>query len=220
MGQKVLTLPLIVLFFGIVLAFNDDDYYDEDDELYLDDRDSGYGGDSGGGGINPLAALIAPLAGLALLGAAAAVSINPVLVQLAVINGGRRKRRQANLDPLTQKRMTEIDVLENFLAKETDFNQQTETLVANYLDCSGLASIDNKCLERLVCFYAAPKENDGVSKSEKDVIAIILYQLMSNQKVDQILKSRMKHAGQISRMVGGQCQKYYCPALDQVPPKF
>jgi hypothetical protein len=41
MGQKVLILPLIVLFFGIVLAFNDDDYYDEDDELYLDDRDSG-----------------------------------------------------------------------------------------------------------------------------------------------------------------------------------
>ena len=34
----------------------------------------GYGGDSGGG-INPLAAFIAPLAGLALLGAAAAVSI-------------------------------------------------------------------------------------------------------------------------------------------------
>lgn len=126
---------------------------------------SGYGGDSGGGGINPLAALIAPLAGLALLGAAAAVSINPVLVQLAVINGGRRKRRQANLDPLTQKRMTEIDVLENFLAKETDFNQQTETLVANYLDCSGLASIDNKVyyffrvfiikklIKHLICWY-------------------------------------------------------------------
>ena len=38
-----------------------------------------------------MAALIAPLAALALLGAAAAVAINPILVQLAVVSG--RKRR-------------------------------------------------------------------------------------------------------------------------------
>ena len=105
----------------------------------------GYGGSSGGG-INPLAALIAPLAGLALLGAAAAVSINPVLVQLAVINGGRKKRSEQD------KKLSEIDALENFLFKHHNFGDQTEKLVANYLDCSGLTSTENqvckkKCLQ-------------------------------------------------------------------------
>lgn len=41
---------------------------------------------------NPLALLIAPLAGIALLTAAAAVAINPVLVTVSV-TGKRRKRR-------------------------------------------------------------------------------------------------------------------------------
>ena len=41
---------------------------------------------------NPLALLIAPLAGIALLSAAAAVAINPVLVTVSV-TGKRRKRR-------------------------------------------------------------------------------------------------------------------------------
>ena len=36
----------------------------------------------GGGGINPLALLVAPLAAISLLAAAAAVAINPVLVSL------------------------------------------------------------------------------------------------------------------------------------------
>ena len=44
------------------------------------------------GGANPLALLIAPLAGIALLTAAAAVAINPVLVTVSV-TGKRRRRR-------------------------------------------------------------------------------------------------------------------------------
>ena len=47
---------------------------------------------SSGSSINPLAALIAPLAGLALLGAASAVAVNPVLLQLVTISRKRRKR--------------------------------------------------------------------------------------------------------------------------------
>ena len=38
----------------------------------------------GGGGINPLALLVAPLAAISLLAAAAAVAINPVLVSLSL----------------------------------------------------------------------------------------------------------------------------------------
>ena len=50
-----------------------------------------------GSSMNPLAALIAPLAGLALLGAASAVAVNPILLQLVTINkdkNGRRRRRK------------------------------------------------------------------------------------------------------------------------------
>ena len=100
----------------------------------------GYG--DSGGGINPLAAFIAPLAGLALLGAAAAVSINPVLVQLAVVNGGRKKRDLR--DPNMQRKVTEIELLENFLSKETQFDSQAESMVAQYLECSGLSSDQNQ----------------------------------------------------------------------------
>ena len=64
---------------------------------------SGYGGGGGGTGVGllaagtviaPLAALIAPLAALALLGSATLVAINPTLVQLAVVQG--RKKRDAS----------------------------------------------------------------------------------------------------------------------------
>ena len=44
--------------------------------------------------MSPLAALIAPLAALALLGAASLISLNPTLLQIAVIQGKRRRRRR------------------------------------------------------------------------------------------------------------------------------
>ena len=71
------------------------------------------------------------------IGAAAAVSINPVLVQLAVVNTGRKKR-DAVLDSKTKAKMSEIGILENFLTTETNFSDQAENMVANYVECSGL----------------------------------------------------------------------------------
>ena len=56
--------------------------------LFLFEGSSG-GGYGDEGGLSPLAALIAPLAALALLGAASLISLNPTLLQLAVINGKR-----------------------------------------------------------------------------------------------------------------------------------
>ena len=108
---------------------------------------------------------------MALLGAAAAVSINPVLVQLAVVNGGRRKKRDLNDDD-HQKKVTEIQLLENFLARETDFSHQTENMVAQYLQCSGLSTDQNQCLERLVCIYAANGTDKEASKLEREVISM------------------------------------------------
>ncbi len=170
--MKVKSRLLVLILFAAtaVIPFvrtDDDDYYYDDYGEY--DRDSGekkreeklslvwcqsqifffslgYGGGGDSGGINPLAALIAPLAGLALLGAAAAVSVNPVLVQLAVINNGRRRRspRSARLATSEDARLNEIDLLENFLTKQVDFGHQTEAMVANYLDCSGFSSTENQ----------------------------------------------------------------------------
>ena len=135
---------VILIAVASVASADYEEYYD-DYEYESADRDSGYGGDDGGA-INPLAAFLAPLAGLALLGAAAAVSINPVLVQLAVINGGKRKRRHARdlTTPVMERKMNEIELLEKFLSKETKFDQQAEHMTAQYLQCSGLATTNNQ----------------------------------------------------------------------------
>jgi hypothetical protein len=53
----------------------------------------------GGGGINPLALLIAPLVGISLLTAAVAVALNPVLVSVSLT--GRRKRRSDSDDQVS-----------------------------------------------------------------------------------------------------------------------
>ncbi|KRT85624.1 hypothetical protein AMK59_1636 [Oryctes borbonicus] len=55
-------------------------------------------GDSKGGLFSALAlkGILIPLAGIALLGAAAALSTNPVLLQLGVLNGRRKRSLQAD----------------------------------------------------------------------------------------------------------------------------
>ena len=66
---------------------------------------------------NPLALLIAPLAGIALLTAAAAVAINPVLVTVSV-TGKRRRRRdldtvvgsQEGITPELEEKIHEMQV--------------------------------------------------------------------------------------------------------------
>ena len=71
----------------------------------------------GGSRANPLALLIAPLAGIALLTAAAAVAINPVLVTVSV-TGKRRKRRdldtviggQEGISPELEEKIHEMQV--------------------------------------------------------------------------------------------------------------
>ena len=61
----------------------------------------------GGGGINPLALIIAPLVGISLLTAAVAVALNPVLVSVSLTG---RKKREADLDPAVQQKVHEMQV--------------------------------------------------------------------------------------------------------------
>jgi hypothetical protein len=68
------------------------------------------------GGANPLALLVAPLAGIALMTAAAAVAISPVLLTVS-LTGKRRRRRDAEttemdqgISPQLEEKMHEIQV--------------------------------------------------------------------------------------------------------------
>ena len=38
---------------------------------------------------------------------------------------------------------------------------------------------------------------------------------MSNNFISEEIKLRMKYAGQLSKVLGGHCNKYSCPALDK-----
>jgi hypothetical protein len=67
------------------------------------------------GGANPLALLVAPLAGIALMTAAAAVAISPVLLTVS-LTGKRRRRRDTEtemdqgISPQLEEKMHEIQV--------------------------------------------------------------------------------------------------------------
>ena len=68
-------------------------------------------------------------------------------MQLAVINGGgKRKRRSLPLDRSVRRKMSEIELLENFLSHETKFDDQAEAMAAQYLQCSGLSSDQNQVM--------------------------------------------------------------------------
>ncbi len=66
--------------------------------------------------INPLAALIAPLAGLALLGAASAVAVNPVLLKLVTIRRRREASDSPQLDQQLRTRIRQLRLLDSFLS--------------------------------------------------------------------------------------------------------
>ena len=139
-------------------------YLDDDHDPYpLEDR-------SGTAVVNPLAALIAPLAGLALIAAASAVSVNPLLLQLVTISRNR-KRRQLEQGP-ARRAVRQIQVLENFLSSPANM-VQPDLLMVNYLQCADLLEQDNHCLELLVCSYTNSSTAQTVfSKPEKDVVAM------------------------------------------------
>lgn len=186
-----------------------DYYYYYEDEYYIDRQSAGQPVSSS---INPLAALIAPLAGLALMGAAAAVAVNPILLQLAVISNGRRKREigeESQLENDIKRRVKQLRVLEKFLSSMPGHISQSERLTADYLRCSGLSAESDQCLEQLVCTYGQHPGTGSLTGIERDVVSIILYNLMSNKMLSSSLKTRLKAAAKIGRDVG-ECQQFIC----------
>jgi len=118
---------------------------------------------------------VAPLAALALLGAAAAVATNPVLLSIAVLSSGRKRRSlttdDANaLTPELETQLEEMEVLEKYMAKIPHQEEEQEKLMATYLSCSGFTESNNNCLDRVVCEYSI--ESGGMPDLEKEVISM------------------------------------------------
>jgi len=79
-------------------------------------------------------------------------------------------------------------------------------LTADYLDWSGLER--GKCLDRLACAYAS--NSTAISSDpEKEVVSIVLYNLMTNQLVKPRLKDRLRGAAHLGR-AGGECLQLEC----------
>lgn len=124
------------------------------------------------GPLNPLSILVAPLAALALVGAAAAVATNPVLLTVATLSSGRKRRALAGdqVGPEIENKLHEMEVLEKYIAAAPEHEKQQEKLMASYLSCSGFTESQNACMDRVVCeFSVLPNSMSGL---EKDVISM------------------------------------------------
>jgi len=111
------------------------------------------------------------------MGAAAAVAVNPILLQLAVISNGRKRReigkeeaKQGHMD--IKRRVKQLRVLEKFLSSMPGKFSQSDRLTADYLRCSGLSKDDDHCLELLVCTYGQPPSTGALTGMERDVVSM------------------------------------------------
>jgi len=169
-------------------------YYD-----YPEDRQAG-------GHLSPLAALIAPLAGLALMGAAASVAVNPLLLKLVTISSRRRRSLVSNDDAEVVNWVHQLKTIRQFFSMLPEKANPLDRLTADYLVWSGLER--GKCLDRLACSYAS-NSTTIASYSEKEVVSIVLYNLMTNRLVNSDLKDRLRGAAHLGR-AGGQCLQLAC----------
>jgi len=201
--------------------YNDDPSQRSGDYYYYDQ----YVDRSGSGSsINPLAALIAPLAGLALLAAASAVAVNPILLQLITITKRRRKRGTGTdfdaAEESLKAKIKQLTLLDSFLNSVPGGGGQGDLMTVGYLSCSGLVDQDNQCLQLLACQYTNDNKNNTSSgidnKSsgidnpvQRDVTSIVLYNLMSNKLVSQDLKNKLKKAARYGRDEAS-CKVFSC----------
>merc|ERR1712173_422324 len=100
----------------------------------------------------------------------------------------RNSRRRRQLEQSTASRaVRQIQVLENFLSS-SDSQLQSDLLMVNYLQCGDLLAQTNHCLELLVCSYSIHLQ-PAFSKQERDVVSIVLFNLMSNKRLNKSFKA-------------------------------
>merc|ERR1711936_910230 len=152
------------------------------------------------------------------LTAAAAVAINPVLVTVSV-TGKRRKRRDLDtvmggtegITPELEEKIHEMQVLEKFMSSVPENTNYQQQVLSMYLSCSGYEEISNACLDRVVCEYA--NEESEVEQEERDVISIVLYNIMANDYVSEDFKDRLRVAARSGRDQQ-TCLAFECAALN------
>jgi len=179
-------------------------------------KSSSYGGRGG----SPLALLVAPLAGIAFITAAAALAINPATLTISASLVGRKKRDLTTevdpevadqITPELMQKVQELQTLEKFLSsipKETDYQQK---IMSMYLSCSGYMEDSNLCLDRVFCEYGNAEST--ISSEERDVLSIVLYNIMDNKSVMVQYKNRLRAAARLGRDTQ-QCARYTCGAFN------
>lgn len=116
------------------------------------------------------------------------------------------------ITPALMKKIHEYETLETFLASVpkdgSDYHQQR--IMAMYLSCSGYTQENNVCLDGVFCQYG--DAHSDMTDEERDVLSIVLYNIMTNEFVTEEYKTRLRSAARLGRDFG-RCSKYDCPAL-------
>ncbi|XP_046994312.1 uncharacterized protein LOC124606372 [Schistocerca americana] len=156
-----------------------------------------------------LKGLLIPLAGAALLGAAAALAANPVLLQIGVISGRRRRRRRdAAAGAEAQRRLQQLRLLEDFLASVGPQERAERSLLASYLSCSGQR--ESSCLQRLVCEMQRP----DAPELDRRVMDVIKEEIFSNELVPDAVKKRITQASDVG-LTAGKCEQFPCSEVQR-----
>jgi hypothetical protein len=194
------------------------DYYYEDNSNRRDG--SGYGSDSGGGVggfetglpidfIAPLI-LLAPLAGLAVLYAAAFISGNSTLITIAVLSGRKRRRRRRRRRRRSAKgKKMQKDILKYASLLSRYSRDKQDAITKAFLDRSGLWT--SGCLHRLACDarLAADEGGGGISIDglvEMSGGALVDF-VLNNPFVEDKRKYELRVAKKFGKK-GGLCKTY------------
>jgi len=117
-------------------------------------------------------------------------------------------------NPELQEKMHELQVLDRFLGSIPENNRYQQQILSMYLSCSGYTEPSNKCLDRVVCDYSDSKTVMSIKDEEKDVISIILYNIMANEYVTEDYKNRLRTSARIGRDEGTCKRVFTCTELD------
>ncbi|XP_055954056.1 uncharacterized protein LOC129989523 isoform X1 [Argiope bruennichi] len=130
--------------------------------------------------------------------------------------GRRRRRKRSEPPPYSQEkaaRLKELEVVTDYLHQVNYDEKQQSRVMVNYLQCNGLLSPEDHCLERLSCEFGDPA-NEKAPELERTVTSILLGHMLGNEFIPKPFKKRLKAAATHGRHNSGKCNKYFCHYVD------
>ncbi|XP_015921845.1 uncharacterized protein [Parasteatoda tepidariorum] len=181
--------------------------------------------------LESMLALLAPLATIPIIASAALSSmaaILPTLTTEGMITG--RSRREAVDDILMgassnfsssfktsptqedsnirlKRDARDLDIIHKYLKQMNPKQDYNDEVMASYLQCSGMLSENNHCLERLVCQFS--DQSARMASLEKDVSSLIIYTIFNNRYIKSDFKERLRKAAFFGRDKG-RCSLFSC----------